>query len=226
MNAPKTKLPHLSSLIRSYFFSGMLVGLPLGVIGWISISVLETLWMLPHILPESWRPEFWLADSSAAELVNALIVFGLAGCLVLLISLLGWISTQYLGRKALDMLGHLIQRIPVLRSIYSALDQLLRTFTSGSGQQFNRVVYLEYPRKGCWTLAFVTGPARNPQSQGQFLNVYVPTTPNPTSGFHLIIDESEVRDSGMNVEEAFRTILSLGIAQPSPTPPEGNHVGR
>ena len=226
MSAPKTKIPQLSSLIRSHFFSGMLVGLPLGVIAWISLSVLQTLWMLPHILPESWRPEFWISDSNLAELVNAIIVFALAGCLVLLISLLGWISTQYLGRKALDGLGHLIQRIPVLRSIYSALDQLLRTFTSGSGQQFNRVVYIEYPRKGCWTLAFVTGTARNPQAPGQFLNVYVPTTPNPTSGFHLIIDETEVKDSGMNVEEAFRTILSLGIAQPSASSSEGTHVGR
>jgi uncharacterized membrane protein len=217
MNQNKYQLPQLTSLIRSYFFSGMLVGLPLGVIAWISVSVLETLWLLPGILPDAWQPRYWIQDSSAAELVNALIVLGLAVLLVLGVSLLGWVSTQYLGKKLLEMLAHLIQRIPVLRSIYSALDQLLRTFTSGSGQQFNRVVYIEYPRKGCWTLAFVTGEARAPQGlqEGQFLNVYVPTTPNPTSGFHLIIEESEVRESGMNVEEAFRTILSLGIAQPA-----------
>jgi uncharacterized membrane protein len=192
----------------------MLVVLPLGVIAWISVSVLQTLWMLPHILPESWRPEYWITDPNLAELVNAGIVFLLALLLVLLISLLGWISTQYLGKKILDSIGHLIQRIPVLRSVYSALDQLLRTFTSGSGQQFNRVVYLEYPRKGVWTLAFVTGSAKGPAAPEQHLNVYVPTTPNPTSGFHLIVSESDVRDSEMSVEEAFRTILSLGIAQP------------
>ena len=216
MNQNKYQLPQLTSLIRSHFFSGMLVGLPLGVIAWISLSVLETLWLLPEILPDAWQPRYWIQDPNAAELVNALIVLGLAVLLVLAVSLLGWVSTQYLGKKLLEMLAHLIQRIPVLRSIYSALDQLLRTFTSGSGQQFNRVVYIEYPRKGSWTLAFVTGGARAPQGLqgGHFLNVYVPTTPNPTSGFHLIIEESEVRESGMNVEEAFRTILSLGIAQP------------
>jgi len=210
----KWRLPNLPSLIRSYFFSGVLVVIPLGVIAWISVSALETLWMLPGILPESWRPEYWIQDPSTAEVVNAGIVLLLALLLVLLVSLLGWISTQYLGKKVLDSLGHLIQRIPVLRSIYSALDQLLRTFTSGSGQQFNRVVYIEYPRKGVWALAFVTGSAKGPAAPAHHLNVYVPTTPNPTSGFHLIVPEAEVRESGMSVEEAFRTILSLGIAQP------------
>jgi uncharacterized membrane protein len=210
----KWRLPDLPSLIRSYFFSGVLVVIPLGVIAWISVSALETLWMLPGILPESWRPEYWINDPRVAELVNAGIVLLLALLLVLLVSLLGWISTQYLGKKFLDSLGHLIQRIPVLRSIYSALDQLLRTFTSGSGQQFNRVVYIEYPRKGVWALAFVTGPAKGPAVPEHHLNVYVPTTPNPTSGFHLLVSEADVRESGMSVEEAFRTILSLGIAQP------------
>ena len=86
---------------------------------------------------------------------------------------------------------------------------------AGDKKQFSRVVYVEYPRKGSWALAFVTGSARNPTGiSGDFLNVYVPTTPNPTSGFHLVVSESEVRDSHLSVEEAFSTILSLGIAQP------------
>jgi len=86
---------------------------------------------------------------------------------------------------------------------------------AGDKQQFSRVVYVEYPRKGTYALAFVTSTARSPveNSKEIFLNVYVPTTPNPTSGFHLIVSESEVRDSNLSVEEAFKTILSLGIAQ-------------
>jgi len=216
MTQNKVQLPQLTSLIRSYFFSGMLVGLPLGVIAWISLSVLETLWLLPGILPDAWQPRYWIQDPSAAELVNALIVLGLAVLLVLAVSLLGWVSTQYLGKKLLEMLAHLIQRIPVLRSIYSALDQLLRTFTSGSGQQFNRVVYIEYPRKGSWTLAFVTGEARAPQGVqgGQFLNVYVPTTPNPPSGFFLMLPRAEVIELDMSVDEALKYVVSLGVVAP------------
>jgi uncharacterized membrane protein len=102
----------------------------------------------------------------------------------------------------------------VIRGVYSALDQLLRTLANGGGQQFNRVVYIEYPRKGLLAIAFVTGPARGPAVPPGHLNVYVPTTPNPTSGFHLIVPENEVRESLLKVEDAFKTILSLGLAQP------------
>ncbi len=101
----------------------------------------------------------------------------------------------------------------MVRSVYSALDQLLRTLAAGGGKQFNRVVYVEYPRKGIWALAFVTGPAREKHIPEGHLNIYIPTTPNPTSGFHLIVSEADVRESGMTVEHAFKTILSLGIAQ-------------
>ncbi len=138
--------------------------------------------------------------------------------LALGISALGWASKQFIGRKILDLLADLIQRIPVLRGVYSSLDQLLKTLVSGNGQQFSRVVYVEYPRKGVWVIAFVTGPAKGPAIPPAHLNIYVPTTPNPTSGFHLIVPETDVRETQMKVEEAFKTLLSLGIAQSeSPT---------
>ncbi len=86
------------------------------------------------------------------------------------------------------------------------------------------MVYIEYPRKGCWALAFVTGKAGGPNAPANHLNVYVPTTPNPTSGFHLIVPEAEVRESQMKVEDAFKTILSLGIAQPG-SPARTGHGG-
>jgi len=208
-------MPKIGSLIRSHFFSGMLVALPFAVIFWMATYILNTLWNLHKILPIEWQPEFWLADPTQAYLFNALIVVGLSLVLVLLVSALGWVSTQYLGRKFLHFLSEVIQHIPVLRSVHSALDQLLRTLASGGGQQFNRVVYVEYPRKGVWVIAFVTGPVRGGQLPPHHVNVYVPTTPNPTSGFHLMVHESEIKESGMKVEEAFKTILSLGIAQSS-----------
>jgi len=178
------QIPALGKLLKSYFFAGILVLIPLGVIAWILAGALGALWRLHELLPDAWQPENYLPDPGLARLLNV----------------------AFVGEE-------IIQRIPVVRSVYSALDQLLRTLAAGGGQQFNRVVYVEYPRKGIWALAFVTGAAREKNIPEGHLNVYIPTTPNPTSGFHLIVPEADVKESGMTVEHAFKTILSLGIAQ-------------
>ena len=196
--------PNLSLLLRGHFFSGLLIVIPFAAIAWILHTAFTSFTDL--ILPEAWRPE--------NELLKYAIAF--AGLIVstLLISVIGWISKQVIGQKLFEWLGEVIEHIPVLRTIYSALDQLMRTFGTGGGsQQFRRVVYLEYPRAGVWTLAFVTGPAQPPKGETEkFLGVYVPTTPNPTSGFYLIVPEKELRDCPLRVEEALKSILSLGLA--------------
>ncbi len=214
------RIPDLGKLLRNHFFAGLLILIPLAVSAWLLGVVLGTLWRLNHFIPDSLRPESLVEEPGLALLLRVLVTVGMALVLALAISFLGWASKQFMGRKLLEALGDLIQRIPVVRSIYSALDQLLKTLAAGGGSQFSRVVYVEYPRKGCWALAFVTGPAKGPGVPPAHLNVYIPTTPNPTSGFHLIVPESEVRESHMKVEDAFKTILSLGIAQ-SETPPHG-----
>lgn len=207
------RFPGLLRLIQANFLTGALVLLPFVVVGWVVGWIVGTLWRLHLFLPEAWHPEAFDQNPALENLVNLLFTVGATAVLILGISLLGWISKQFLGRKALEFAADVIQRIPVLRSVYGALDQLLRTLASGGGKQFSRVVYVEYPRKGIWALAFVTGPAQGPNVPPGHLNVYVPTTPNPTSGFHLLVPEAEVRESHLRVEEAFRTILSLGIAQ-------------
>ena len=219
-NTPRSSsLPGLGRLLREHFFAGVLVLIPLAVSAWLLGTLLGALWGLHLLLPEALRP-----DTPAFK---ALLTLGLALLGALAVSFLGWASKQYLGRKFLEMLGELIQRIPVVRSIYSALDQLLKTLASGDGSQFSRVVYVEYPRKGCWALAFVTGPVRGHAPQDGLLNLYVPTTPNPTSGFHLMVAEAEVRESHLSVENAFKTLLSLGIAQgETPFSAEASHHGR
>ena len=209
------RFPSVRALIKGHFFAGLLVVIPVGVIVWIVTSALQALWTLHDVLPESMQPSAYLSNPNAIDALNGLMALAAALVLLLSISVLGWFSKQYLGTKALELFAELINRIPVIRSVYSALDQLLRAFTSGKGgQQFSRVVYIEYPRKGIWALAFVTGAARGPAVPEKHLNVFIPTTPNPTSGFHLIVAESEVRDTQMRVEEAFKVLLSLGIAQP------------
>lgn len=206
---------------KKHFFAGMLVIVPLSVILWILVAVLRIFWSLHEILPVDFRTEY-LDHSLFGQVFTFFFAVGASIALLVLISFLGWASKHYLGRKVLEIIGDGIHRIPVIRSVYSALDQLLRTLAAGGGQQFSRVVYLEYPRKGIWTLAFVTGPAKGPAVPERHLNVYVPTTPNPTSGFHLIVSEDEVRESNLKVEDAFKAILSLGIAQPG----ESNHGSR
>lgn len=205
---------HILALLKRHFFAGLLVLAPIGVIAWILVSALSSLWKLHFLIPDSWRPVSVLNDPSAAALFNTLFTLSAALVFALAISGLGWASKQYLGEKLLELIGYMIERIPVIRGVYSALNQLLKTMAAGGGQQFNRVVYIEYPRKGIWAIAFVTSSARGAGILPGHLNVYVPTTPNPTSGFHLIVPESEVRDAKMPVEDAFKTILSLGIAQP------------
>ena len=224
--ASRVGIPAPKQLLRKHFLSGVLVVVPLAVIIWILRSALGVLWDMQKTLPEILQPSAWLDDPSAIAVVRFFLMGVQVVLLGLGISLLGWISKQIFGRKLLEALARLISRIPVLRSIYSALDQLLRTFAANSGtQQFNRVVYIEYPRPGSWALAFVTGPAQLPShlkelgKPGPYMNLYVPTTPNPTSGFHLILPDAELKESGLTVEEAFRTILSLGIVQKGSSTP-------
>jgi uncharacterized membrane protein len=205
-------LAGIRALFRRHFLTGVLVLIPFAVVAWIFVSVFSFFLTLKSFFPQEWQPEHYFSPTIASVL-NFFTVILISILFVLAISLLGWISKQVIGASFLRMMSRWIERIPVVRSIYSSLNQLLRTMASGDNRQFNRVVYLEYPRKGTWVLAFVTGPARAIEESQIYLNVYVPTTPNPTSGFHLIVNEKEVRDSHLSVEEAFKTILSLGIAQ-------------
>ncbi|MCM2279670.1 MAG: DUF502 domain-containing protein [Oligoflexia bacterium] len=215
-------LNDITTLLKSNFLAGAFIIIPLAVAAWLLFSAMEALWHLQFLVPEQWRPESFIQDRTLITVLNLIFIVVATLALAMGISFLGWSSKHYLGRKTLQWVAEVIQHIPVVRSVYSALDQLLRTLGSGGGQQFNRVVYVEYPRKGLWTLAFVTGPAKSPAiGSAALLNIYVPTTPNPTSGFHLIVPETDVRDANMKVEDAFKTILSLGIAQPefgAPTP--------
>lgn len=206
-------VPGIVSLFRENFFTGILILAPIGVVAWLLLKVFKGLWAFHALLPEQWKPDAYF-EPFIANLLNFGITIGLGIAFVFLVSIFGWISKQYIGLRLLDIFAHMVERIPVIRSVYSSLTQLLQTIGSGDKKQFSRVVYLEYPRKGAYALAFVTGPAEpvEPGSTKSWLNVYVPTTPNPTSGFHLIVPEDEVRDSGLTVEEAFKVILSLGIA--------------
>lgn len=202
----------LTALVKRNFLAGLLVLVPLTVLLWLLRVVFQNLWDFYVLLPNQLHfptgqmgsDEMWIR-----LLGFPIVLFGLVAC----ISILGWISKLYLGQQFLALLKELIERIPILGTLYSSLDQLIHALASGSTDQFRRVVYVEFPRKGMWTLGFVTGTSEAKIFSKTHLNVFVPTVPNPTSGFFLVVPEDEVQDAGMTVEAAFRTILSLGIVQ-------------
>ena len=205
-------VPPFKALLKKNFFAGLLVLLPLVVIGWIASRVFVTLWGLRNLLPDHWLPENIFQDPAISGLVNIVFIVCAVVLLAAGVSFLGWTSKLYLGRKILGLIAEVIQHIPVLRGVYTSLVQLLNALTLGGTNQFSRVVYVEYPRRESWTLAFVTSSARIPQIQSALLGLYVPTTPNPTSGFYILVPEKDVIDADMGVDEALKTIISLGLA--------------
>ena len=209
----RAPFPKLGPLVRQHFLAGMLVVIPFWVVGWIIGAFLRALLNIKTFLPLALQPEGWLENPTTIFFVNGGFVIGTAILIVFGISIVGWVSRQFLGMQFLELAGKIINRIPLVRSIYSALDQLLKTFAGDGTQQFNRVVFVEWPRQGLWAIAFVTSPVKSTVMPPGMLNIFIPTTPNPTAGFHMMVAESDVKDSKMTVEEAFRSILSLGIAR-------------
>ena len=204
------RIPNPLQLLKNHFLTGVFVLIPIAVISWIARAVFNWLWNLYTLIPSELRPpEEW------GSFFNGLIFMGGTVVFLFLISILGWISTQYFGQRLLHTIKMLLQRIPFLGSVYTSLDELLRTLAANKEGKFSRVVFVEYPRKGSWAVAFVTGPSKIIALPPGHINVFIPTVPNPTSGFHLLVPESEVVESNLKVEDAFKLILSLGISQPS-----------
>lgn len=206
------KFENIKSIIKGYFLAGLLVLAPLLVVLIVFQWVFGGLWNWIDQVPV--RMIFADQSSDVAGLVRFLIMIGLLLGGVLLVSTIGFVSRLYFGKKMFEWLKEGIEKVPLFGPIYSSLDQLFKAISSGGGKQFNRVVFLEYPRKEVWTVAFVTGVADFKGLPPGYLSVYVPTVPNPTSGFYLMVKESEVLESGLKVDEAFKLILSLGVAMP------------
>lgn len=198
----------LVSSFRGNVITGILVLAPIGAVLWIVLWLWEILFALSSLLPESLHPKVFLhVESPLAErTIDFLVTLVVLALILAFVGSVGLISRNYLGKRILIIISRFFARVPVLSTVYSTLEQLLKTFTSGQAKNFRRVVQIEYPRKGLYTLAFVTG-----EREGGYLTVYVPTTPNPTSGFYLIVSENDVQNVNATVEEALKEIISMGI---------------
>jgi len=206
--------------LRRYFIAGLVVWLPLGV----------TIFLVKFLVDFMDQAVQWLPDALRSEQLFGFRIPGLGVVvLVVLVLLTGVIVANLAGRQLLTLGERLLARIPLVRAIYSAAKQLTETLFSGTGQSFRKVVLVEYPRAGLWTLAFLTGSGIGEVNQKvgrDLINIFVPTTPNPTSGFFLMVPRETVIELDMSVDAALRTILSAGaVVQVEAKPPVGAKTG-
>ena len=196
-------------MLKKYFITGLLIWLPLAVTLWIIDFVVTTMDRTVLLLPPSWRPEVAFGMHLPG--------FGLVVS-VLLILATGLLARNFLGQRLVRWWEGLVARIPIVNSIYSSVKQVSDTMLAQKGNAFRKVVLVEFPQRGQWTMAFVVGaPGERlaPHIGDDKLTVYVPTAPNPTSGYVIMVDPAELRDLDVSVDEAFKFHVSLGVVTPS-----------
>jgi len=136
---------------------------------------------------------------------------------VVLIYILGFLVTNFLGRKIFNLGERIVKKVPIVNIIYTTLKQITDTFTKGSTDAFKGAVYIQYPRQGSWTMAFISGESKTKDGV-PYYHLFVPTTPNPTSGFFLMIPQTDTVATGMSVEDGLKTIISGGLLAPKENP--------
>ncbi|MHB1666734.1 MAG: DUF502 domain-containing protein [Thiomonas sp.] len=210
--------------LKNFFMAGLLVWLPLTITIWV-------LWQLLSVFDGIFRAMVGALSAVAPGLAPALDrlmdIPGVGVVLVLAAILLtGVLVANIVGQWWLARWDGLLARIPIVKSIYSSVKQVSDTLFSSSGQAFRQAVMVQYPRAGSWTIAFVTGTPAGEVAEhlpGEHISVYVPTTPNPTSGFFLMVPRAEVMELAMSVDEALKYVISMGVVAPqahAPAHPE------
>ena len=201
--AMKEKKRSIFRRIRNYFIAGVVVLIPIGITIYLTIFLIS---ISTKILPKEINPNHYLPyNVPGVEIITAII----------LITIIGWLSLSFLGKKLLNLFNSILKRIPILRTIYSAIGQMTETFTKTDKEKKN-VVLVEYPRKGSWAVGFATKENSGDISRKtnkQLVNVFVPTTPNPTSGFLLMFPKEDVIYLDLTFEEASSFIVSAGTSE-------------
>ena len=202
--AEKEKKRSIFAKIRNNFIAGVVVLIPIGITIYLTLFIIS---ISSKILPKEINPNHYLPyDIPGVEIIITLI----------LITLIGWLSLSFIGKRMLSLLNSILKRIPILRTIYSSLGQMTETFTKTDNKRKN-VVLVEYPRKGSWAVGFATRENSGEISdklKKKLINVFVPTTPNPTSGFLLMYPKEDVIYLDLTFEEASKFIVSAGTSNP------------
>ena len=199
-------------LIKRYFITGLLIWVPLGITAWVLVLIVGTMDQSLRLLPETIHPRNMLGfDIPGAGAILTLLVIVLTGVL----------AANFIGQRLVIWWERLLTSIPVVNSIYNSVKQVSDTLFSSSGNAFRKALLIEYPRRGAWTIAFLTGKPGGDVLQhldGDYVSVYVPTTPNPTSGFFLMLPKAEVIELEMSVDTALKYVISMGVVAPPPRP--------
>lgn len=197
-------------LIKRYFITGLLIWVPLVITAWVLSIIVNTLDQTLHLLPEVLHPRNLFGFSIPG--VGALLTLAI-------ILFTGLLAANFIGEKLVRWWNALLSRIPVVNSVYKAVKQVSDTLFAPNGNAFRKALLVEYPRHGAWTIAFLTGrPGGDIKNHldGDYVSVYVPTTPNPTSGFFLMMPRADVVELDMTVDEALKYIISMGVVAPPP----------
>ncbi len=202
--ASKGKKSSIFARFRNYFIAGIVVLIPIGITLYLTLFIIN---ISSRILPKEINPNHYLPyDIPGLEILISIVI----------ITFIGWLSLSFLGKKLIALFENLLKRIPILRTIYSAITQMTETFTKDDKNK-NNVVLVEYPRKGSWAVGFATkdnsGEITN-KTKKKLVNVFIPTTPNPTSGFLLMFPKDEIIYLDLSFEEASRFIVSAGTYNP------------
>ncbi len=201
----------LLASLRRYFISGLLVLVPI----WVTVLAVNFLFTIlnatVNMLPEKYKPDTLLGVH----------IPGMGVIVTLLIILLtGIIVANFIGKRLVALGDSLISRIPLVRSIYTAVKQVIDTIFTPGGKSFRKVLLVEYPRKGLWSIAFQTGDGISEANnhieggEGEVVTIFIPTTPNPTSGFLMIVPSRDVYEMEMSIDQALKFVISLGVVQP------------
>jgi uncharacterized membrane protein len=196
-------------MLRKYFVTGLLIWVPLAITLWVLSLIIGTMDQSLQLLPTQWHPHNLLGFN----------IPGLGMLLTLLIVLItGLLARNFIGERMVLFWEGLLGHIPIVRTIYSSVKQVSDTILSPNGQAFRKALLVQYPRAGVWTIAFQTGaPSEEVRHHisTEMVSVYVPTTPNPTSGFFLMFPRAEVIELAMSVDEALKYVVSMGVVAPN-----------
>jgi uncharacterized membrane protein len=200
--------PSIMAKFRKWLLSGLLVLAPLIITVWVLEWVVSTLDMTLRILPGAWQPDEFLG----LHIPGLGVIFAL-----IVVLLIGAMASNFIGTKLLSWWNVLLHRIPIVRTIYSGVKQVSDTLFSEKGNAFRKAVLVQWPHEGLWTIAFVTGTPGGDllnHLKGDYLSVYVPTTPNPTGGYFIMLKKSDCIELTMSVDEALTYVISMGVIVP------------
>jgi uncharacterized membrane protein len=198
--------------MRKYFITGLLILVPLAITAWVLNLVISTMDQSLLFVPERWQPRTLIGFDipGLGTLLTVVIVF-----------LTGLLTNNLVGNYVVKLWEKLLTRIPVVSSLYSSVKQVSDTLFSSSGNAFRKAVLIPYPHQNSWTIAFLTGtPGGDVKNHlvGDYVSVYIPTTPNPTSGFFLMMAKKDVVELDMSVDAALKYIVSMGVVAPEDAP--------